>query len=274
MSNLRGRQVVVSLTNKSGGSVAAGDVVIVDTGNNEAITTTTSARVEVSLGVVQEAIASNATGRVLVHGYAALVNVPSSVTRGHYVETHTVAKQATGNSSRRSGSFGQFLTGGTTPTALIWGRPDQTASGGSTNLPFKSATSTAAGSNQTVTSTFAALFSSQLSLSIAAAVDDWLKIELTCTNTDSNGQLVFLDFALNGSRIGDSSNGIYKHFCHDDVGNITHYAVAWHKVVSGDRSGGNVPVVPQVKHETGTQTTILYNTPPAVMTITNLGVSA
>ena len=83
-----------------------------------------------SVGIVQETIANNATGRVLLSGYAALVNVPACVTRGHYVETHTVAKQATGNSTRRSGSFGQFLTGGTTPTAVLWGTADQTASGG------------------------------------------------------------------------------------------------------------------------------------------------
>lgn len=130
MSNMYGRQVVVPMTNKSGGAVVAGDVVVIDTANDTAFTTTTSARVEVTLGVAQEAIASNATGRVLIAGYAALVNVPASVTRGHYVETHTVAKQATGNSTRRSGSFGQFLTGGTTPAAMLWGSTDQTASAG------------------------------------------------------------------------------------------------------------------------------------------------
>jgi hypothetical protein len=125
-SNTYGRQVVEALVNKSGGSVAAGDVVIIDTTNDGAFTTTTTARSEVTLGVAQETIASNATGRVLLAGYAALVNVPASVTRGHYVETHTVAKQATGNSTRRSGSFGQFRTGGTTPTAVLWGNADQT----------------------------------------------------------------------------------------------------------------------------------------------------
>lgn len=136
MANLYGRQVVLLLTNKSGGALIAGDVVIVDTSNDTAVTTTTSARVEVTVGVAQEAIASNAIGRVLTSGYAALVNVPASVTRGHYVETHTVAKQATGSGTRRSGSFGQFLTGGTTPTAVLWGSTDQTASGGATTPAF------------------------------------------------------------------------------------------------------------------------------------------
>lgn len=125
------RQLELTLTNRSGGSVAAGDVVVVDTANDESFTTTTTGRAEVSLGVAQETIANAAAGRVLVAGYAALVNVPAAVTRGHYVETHTVAKQATGNSARRSGSFGQFLTGGTTPKAWLWGQTDQTATGGS-----------------------------------------------------------------------------------------------------------------------------------------------
>ena len=124
MADTRGRQVVQSLTNKSGGSVAAGDVVVIDTTNDTAFTTTTTGRAEISIGIAQETIANNATGRVLTEGYAALVNVPASVTRGHYIETHTVAKQATGNSTRRSGSFGQFLTGGTTPTGWVWGSSD------------------------------------------------------------------------------------------------------------------------------------------------------
>lgn len=130
MASTRGRQVVLPLTNKSGGAVANGDIVILDASNDTAFTTTTSGRYEGAVGIAQEAIASNATGRVLIGGFASLVNVPSSVTRGHYIETHTVAKQATGSSTRRSGSFGVFLTGGTTPTAMLGGLPDQTASGG------------------------------------------------------------------------------------------------------------------------------------------------
>lgn len=131
MSSTRGRQVVQLLTNKSGGGVVAGDVVIIDTANDTAFTTTTTGQAEVSVGIAQETIANNGTGRVLTHGYAALVNVPASVTRGHYIETHTVAKQATGSATRRAGSFGQFFTGGTTPTGWLWGQTDQTASGGS-----------------------------------------------------------------------------------------------------------------------------------------------
>lgn len=157
MANIYGRQVVVPLTNKSGGAIIAGDVVIVDTSNDSSFTTTTSGRVEVTVGIAQEAIANNASGRVLISGYAALVNVPASVTRGHYIETHTVAKQATGNSARRSGSFGQFLTGGTTPIGVLWGQTDQTASGGTAAFVGASATHNTTQSITTATVTIVAL---------------------------------------------------------------------------------------------------------------------
>lgn len=129
-----GPQVVATLTNKSGSSVAAGDVVILDTANDTAFTTTTTGQAEVTVGIAQATIANNASGAVLLSGTAALVNVPSSMTRGRYLETHTVVKQATGSATRRAGSFGQFTTAGTTPSAVIWGQTDQTASGGGSSL--------------------------------------------------------------------------------------------------------------------------------------------
>ena len=120
-ANTYGRQLVIPLTNKSGGGVVAGDVVVVDTTNNDAFTTTTSANFTGGVGIAQETIASNVVGRVLVSGYAPLVNVNASVTRGHYGATFTVAKQATdAGASRGVGTFCQFLTGGTTPDAIMY----------------------------------------------------------------------------------------------------------------------------------------------------------
>lgn len=127
MANVFGRQVIVILTNKSGGAVVAGDVCVVDTSNNASFTTSTAGAAIGGVGVVQESIASNASGRVLIGGYAALVNVNASVTRGNFGKTHTVAKQATdAGSARTLGTFCQFLTGGTTPTAMVF-QPDLTA---------------------------------------------------------------------------------------------------------------------------------------------------
>jgi Uncharacterized conserved protein (DUF2190) len=131
MASTTGRRVVLPLTNKSGGAVAAGDVVIIDTGNNESFTTTTTGAYTGMAGIAQEAIANNATGRVLMSGYAALVNVNASVTRGNFGLTHTVAKQATdGGASRITGAFCQFLTGGATPTAHVFAMPDGSSASG------------------------------------------------------------------------------------------------------------------------------------------------
>lgn len=144
MANTRGRQVVLILTNKSGGSVAAGDVVVFDTTADESFTTTTTGRAELSVGVAQETIANNAAGRVLVSGYAALVNVPSSRTRGEYLETHTVVKQATGSGTRRSGSFGQYAKTSATPSAWLWGQTDQAAASASGSITASGYTQTTA----------------------------------------------------------------------------------------------------------------------------------
>lgn len=118
---IRGRQVVQSLTNQSGGSVIAGDVVIISTANDESFTTTTSAAYNSTrVGVALDSIASSASGRVLLEGYAPLVNVSASATRGHYLLTHTVAKQATSQAGYAAGAFGQIIKAGTTPSAVIF----------------------------------------------------------------------------------------------------------------------------------------------------------
>src|SRR4051812_42144264 len=93
-TNTYGRQVVAPLTNKSGGGVIAGDVVVIGTANNDAFTTTTSAGFTGGIGIAQETIADNATGRVLLSGYAALVNVTASVTRQNFGTTSTTVKKA------------------------------------------------------------------------------------------------------------------------------------------------------------------------------------
>lgn len=128
MSNLdliRGRQVVVPLTNRAGSTVSEGDVVILSGANDESFDDTTTGQYAASyIGIVQEEIDSLGVGRVLISGYAPLVNVGSAVARLDFIETDTAARQATGNATRRSGSFGQFIKSGTSPSALIWGMPD------------------------------------------------------------------------------------------------------------------------------------------------------
>lgn len=124
--------VTAFYTNSSGVALIAGDVVIVNSGADQSITTTISAASTVPVGIVQDDIAAGAIGPVLTQGIAALVNTTASVTRGRYAETSTTAKKATENSTRRAGSFGFYLTGGTTPSAYLFGVPDTSSGGGGT----------------------------------------------------------------------------------------------------------------------------------------------
>lgn len=130
MANLdivRGRQVVVPLTNRSGTDSVAGDVVVLDSANDEAYVTTTTAAFTGIIGVVQETIVSLGVGRVLIAGYAPLVNVLAAVTRGQFAETSATAKKAQSNATRHVGSFGQWVKAGTTPSAVLWGLADSSA---------------------------------------------------------------------------------------------------------------------------------------------------
>jgi len=239
-ANTYGRQVVVPLTNKSGGAVALGDVVIVDTGNNDAFTTTTSAAFTGGIGVVQETIANNAIGRVLLSGYTSLVNVNASVTRGHWGATHTVAKQAADASARGAGTFCQFLTGGTTPDAIVY-PPDLAAAAltdpmttrgdiivrnasnvtarlaaGAANTVFMGGTdpsyvalggsvSSYAGTSFTITTTTpAAVSTTNARVTITTGARHVL-IGLVCSAAvASTGQFMCLDFAIDGTREGQT----------------------------------------------------------------------
>lgn len=121
MGNPYGRNVIIPLTNQSGGGVIAGDVVVVDTIHNDAFTTDTSGGFTGTVGVAQQTIGAGSVGLVALSGYVSLVNVNASVTRGHYGKTYTVAKQATdAGAARGVGTFCEFLTGGTTPDAILW----------------------------------------------------------------------------------------------------------------------------------------------------------
>ena len=143
---LRGRQTLAALTNQSGGSVAAGDVVILDSANASSFTTTTTASLATRfVGVAVETIASAATGRVCLFGYVPIINLSSSATIGQYVATHTVAKQAAPTSTQGAGVFGQVLGTGTTPAAILFGYPQQAAASGGAVTQISSQTLGSAG---------------------------------------------------------------------------------------------------------------------------------
>ena len=131
--NSLNKTTVVSLTNKSGGSVAKGDVVVLSGSTANAFTTTTSAALATDMvGVVVEpsGIADNASGMVALAGYVGQVNLSASASLGDTFGTHTVAKQAAPHAAIVAGDFGEVLGTGATPAAQLWGVPVQSAGAG------------------------------------------------------------------------------------------------------------------------------------------------
>lgn len=82
-----------NILNNSGGTLETGDVVVVDTSTNSAVTTTTTFRNSNVSGVWVGRTANGAYGRVLMVGIGP-VRVNATVSRGDKLVTSTVAKRA------------------------------------------------------------------------------------------------------------------------------------------------------------------------------------
>lgn len=112
-----------SLTNKSGATVAANSVVIVDTTTDSSFTTTVSAGNSKVVGVTQASIVNGAAGIVKQYGVTSVL-VTGTTTRGDFLTTSTTAGQAlpvTGGTPP-AGAFAIALsacTGAGTVTALL-----------------------------------------------------------------------------------------------------------------------------------------------------------
>lgn len=100
------------VVNKSGGSLAEGDVVIWDANNDNAVTTTTAQGSEWFAGVVLVGGAADATITIITHGYCAkvLTDLSEDSGRGLFLRTVTVAKKAEGILYSSTGVFGVILT--------------------------------------------------------------------------------------------------------------------------------------------------------------------
>jgi hypothetical protein len=122
-----GRTEQAILTNKSGGALAQGDIVIVDSSTASSITTTTTGGYTSGrIGVVLEpnGIANDAAGMIAFAGYVPKINLSGSASLGDLVKTHTVAKQGVRHAApAASGDFAQVLGTGTSPAALLFGAP-------------------------------------------------------------------------------------------------------------------------------------------------------
>jgi len=119
--------VAYSLQNKVGSTLNYGDVVVLSGSVAKAVvTTTTSGFVAGVVGVVLEpaGIANDAFGMIATCGYIPRINLASSAALADFFKTHTVARQATPHATpSQTGDFGQVLTTGTTPEAILFGNP-------------------------------------------------------------------------------------------------------------------------------------------------------
>lgn len=122
------RTIVAILTNKSGGALAFGDVVVLDNTNVDGFTTTTTAGLSArGLGVIIEpnGIANDASGLVATGGYAGKVNLNTAATIGQFIRSHTVAGQGTPHDAPQiEGDFGVALDASATPRAILFGGPN------------------------------------------------------------------------------------------------------------------------------------------------------
>ena len=99
---------LLSLTNKSGGDLDLGAVVVQDAGNDSAFDTTTAEGDDV-IGVLAEGIVNDVSGNVSQIG-AQTVLVQGNVSRGDYLISSTTAGRAKSNGSDKSNAFGVAVT--------------------------------------------------------------------------------------------------------------------------------------------------------------------
>lgn len=120
-----GRIEQLPMTNKSGGTLAFGDVVVVNTTTAQSVTTTTTAAyISGRVGVVIEpnGIMDNATGMIAFSGYVPQINLSGSASIGDLIKTTTVAGQGVRHAEPSVvGDFAQAIGTGTTPPALLFG---------------------------------------------------------------------------------------------------------------------------------------------------------
>jgi len=128
------------LTNKSGGALALGDVVIVDTGNATAFTTTTTASNQRVVGVVFDTtIADDAAGLIMsVGSYVTTIKVTGTVAVGDFLITSTTAGRAASNGSSSVSAFAIATTANASGDGTVEGQmftgPVSSSASGTTNI--------------------------------------------------------------------------------------------------------------------------------------------
>jgi len=95
--------------NKSGDSLTAGDVVIIDTANDLSVTTTTTANNTAVFGVIIIGGANDAAVFVATEGYVPTLKVTGSTNNGDYLFTSTTVKKADPSATFGSGAFARAM---------------------------------------------------------------------------------------------------------------------------------------------------------------------
>ena len=128
--------LIITLTNKSGGARIATEVVIVGAATDNSFDTTTAAGDTGVTGVVMEGIADNADGLVCISGYCQIL-IDNAVTRGDYLQSSATEGRADGVAARSAGSFARALESGVQDDA-IWAiiSLGMAAGGGHTPAPL------------------------------------------------------------------------------------------------------------------------------------------
>jgi hypothetical protein len=116
------RTVIVQLTNNSGGPVAQGDIVIIDTSDNSSfITTNIEGNTNSTIAVIVEpfGILDGNIGAVATQGWVSKINLVSSASIGDFIKTSTTTKKGVAATPGDAGIFAQVLESGVSPTAIL-----------------------------------------------------------------------------------------------------------------------------------------------------------
>lgn len=179
---LQGRFVSVSMLNDTGSALAAGAVCYVSDG--EFKLTTTEGLSGSPIVVIPDEIPDGESGRGVLMGHAAQVNLESSGAVDDYIITSSTSGQAKPVAALQDGIFGQLLTAGTNPEAILFTIP-AAAEGG--RVLIEEVTPT--GSNvsfDSIPNTYKHLEIEYIARSDRSAADEGILISLNADLTDAN----------------------------------------------------------------------------------------
>lgn len=232
----RGRSVVLPLTNRTGATRSPGDVVIIDTANNESFTSALASNFGGPIGVVDETIGIGSNGRVVVEGYARQVKVLATASRGDYLYHSSSALTAAhmAGSGPTAGAFGYVLKGGsgTEPSAHIF--PTYAALGAAASASAGSNSMSVGATNQAgVAATFSPSDHRHLGIhTVTSSSSNTLQrptiniragtnVGVTATDTDGDGTLDTITIHSSGAGGGGGGGISHTYLGYNTVGGST-----------------------------------------------------